>query len=235
MSGMTPKTVHPTVQGVQEYIREHGLKTGDMMPSETALCEELGCSRSSLREAMRTLSTLDIVEIRHGYGTFVSKMSLEPLVHGMVLRLLLDPTESMVNLAQVVQTREALDLSLADELVEIYRGAETPELDEVLQKMRQAHARGEKFAEEDQRFHRLLLAPIANPIIRELTDAFWQIHNQVVSLLNLRELTHVEDIEDTIEAHEDTVKALVDGDADAYRKMVVAYYRPLRLAIERAK
>ena len=67
-------------EGIKNYILTHRLQAGDLLPSEAVLCEELGCSRSSLREAVRTLSSLDIVEVRHGHGTFVSEMSLAPLL-----------------------------------------------------------------------------------------------------------------------------------------------------------
>ena len=91
------------VEGIEDYIRRHNLHVGDLLPSEMELCDELGCSRSSLREAMRTLVSLDIVEVRQGQGTFVSKMSLAPLIRGMVLRVTLDVDQSFEHLLQVVE------------------------------------------------------------------------------------------------------------------------------------
>ncbi|CAB0630369.1 FadR family transcriptional regulator [Corynebacterium diphtheriae] len=81
---------NPTVLAIENYIRENGLTPGDVLPSEAAICEHLSVSRSSVREAMRTLASLDVVEIRHGHGTYVGKMSMAPLVNGMVLRLTLN-------------------------------------------------------------------------------------------------------------------------------------------------
>src|SRR5690625_4162533 len=67
------------VAWIQDLILAEGLAPGDPMPTEGALCEQLGISRSSVREAMRTLASLDIVEVRHGHGTFVGQLSLSPL------------------------------------------------------------------------------------------------------------------------------------------------------------
>lgn len=221
---------HPTVEGIKRYIRDHGLRPGDALPSETAICEELGCSRSSVRESMRTLASLDIVEVRHGYGTYVSGMSLAPLVNGMVLRLVLDPDQALCNLMHVVDTRIALDLSVAEELAEIHRGQDLSELYGLVESMRQAHARGETFASSDQAFHRRLLQDLKNPLIKELSDAFWQIHTEVVPLL---EVSAPADIDATIDAHESMLKALHDGDAETYRQIVHDHYGPLRRAIGR--
>ena len=45
--------------------------------------EDLGVSRNSVREALKALRALDIVEIRHGYGAYVGQASLTPLVDGL--------------------------------------------------------------------------------------------------------------------------------------------------------
>src|SRR5699024_8659066 len=110
----TRSTTQDAVRDIKRYIRDRGLRPGDVLPSETLLCEELGCSRSAIREAIRALVTLDIVEVRHGYGTFVSEMSLEPLINGMVFRTVLNTDTSLENLLHVVETREILDLALAE-------------------------------------------------------------------------------------------------------------------------
>ncbi|RIK12953.1 MAG: GntR family transcriptional regulator, partial [Acidobacteria bacterium] len=111
-----------TVDEIKDYIREHGLQPGDPLPTESELCEELGVSRSSVREAMRTLSSLDIVEVRHGHGSFVGGLSMSPLVSGLVFRGSLNRDGTFRTLREVVQVRIALDLGVAEELVATYRG-----------------------------------------------------------------------------------------------------------------
>src|SRR5690606_5735 len=75
-----------TAEQIKRLILITGLRPGDPIPTETELCQELGVSRSSVREAIRTLATLDIVEVRHGSGTVVGQMSLAPLVETLVFR-----------------------------------------------------------------------------------------------------------------------------------------------------
>ena len=104
------------VDRIQELILEEGLAPGDPMPTEAALCERLGISRSSVREAMRTLASLDIVEVRHGHGTFVGALSLSPLVDGLLFRTRLDDGNDLRALREVVELRIALDLAVAEQL-----------------------------------------------------------------------------------------------------------------------
>lgn len=64
--------------GITEYIKRNQLRPGDPLPTEANLCEALNLSRSSVREAVRTLSSLDIVEVRHGHGTLWARYPFPP-------------------------------------------------------------------------------------------------------------------------------------------------------------
>ena len=55
-----------------EYIQEHGLAPGDKLPTEQELVEMFQVSRSTLREAFKTLVSRNILETRQGSGTYVS-------------------------------------------------------------------------------------------------------------------------------------------------------------------
>ena len=109
---------------IKDLIRARGLEPGDLMPTEAELVVELGVSRSSIREAVRTLTALDILEVRHGTGTFVGQLSLKPLVEGMIFRGVLLPGEGFQSLREIIEVRTALDQALAPRIVE--RLASTP-------------------------------------------------------------------------------------------------------------
>ena len=218
-------------EGIIAYIRQHRLTQGDALPSEAYLCEELGFSRTSIREAMRTLSSLDIVEVRHGHGTYVSKMSLAPMIQGMILRVILDAERSLATLDNIVELRHAIDYSLAEELVDVWKDRDTAPLFTVVDDMRTEHAAGRPFISQDRAFHRMLLEGISNPLITELSDAFWEIHMAVMPKLELHLL---EDISLTIEAHAKMVRALEARDPDQFRVVVDEHYAPLRRTIERS-
>src|SRR6218665_135056 len=99
-----------TADQIKQLILTRDLKPGDPLPTEAELCETLDVSRSSVREAIRSLSTLDIVDVRHGHGTYGGEMSLDPMVETLVFRGILSPDGSLRALREVVEVRLALDL-----------------------------------------------------------------------------------------------------------------------------
>src|ERR1700687_2572423 len=73
---------------IQRLIRDGLLKPGDMLPPERELAETFQVSRSSLRDAIRTLEVMGLVEPRQGEGTIVCELSAESLVSPLSTMLL---------------------------------------------------------------------------------------------------------------------------------------------------
>ncbi|MGP5638200.1 FadR/GntR family transcriptional regulator [Brachybacterium tyrofermentans] len=219
------------VDRIQDLILAEGLVPGDPMPTETTLCERLEISRSSVREAMRTLASLDIVEVRHGHGTFVGQLSLSPLVNGLLFRARLDDDNDLRALREVVELRIAIDLSVTEQLVEIYRGTTNPDLESLVEEMRVLASTGRPFPEADAAFHGALFSRLPNGLLRQLAQAFWEIHTSAVPLLDIVQSA---DILVTVDAHQAMLTALEAGDADAYREAVQEHYRPLGRTLDAA-
>lgn len=228
--GVRSHKSNPTVAAIENYIRDNSLRPGQLMPSESALCELLDVSRSSVREAMRTLASLDVVEIRHGHGTYVGRMSLDPLVNGLTLRLTIDPDRALVNLQQVVDTRIALDQFNAPLLIEAYRDQSTDRLRELVHQMEECFEQGKPITEIDGKFHEELNSKLNNQLIQELYMALWQVHSSAVPLLDL---DSSQDFHDTVRAHQQMIEALEAGDVAALLTTIDMHYGPLNRMIER--
>src|SRR5437867_13203353 len=101
------------IDKIRERIVSGAWGAGDRLPKESELAGELGISRNSLREAVRALSQLRVLEVRQGDGTYVS--SLEPGLllesTGFISYLLLG--ESAVELYEVRRILEAAAAALA--------------------------------------------------------------------------------------------------------------------------
>jgi DNA-binding FadR family transcriptional regulator len=214
-----------TADQIKQLILSRNLAPGDPLPTESELCEILDVSRSSVREAVRTLSTLDIVDVRHGHGTYVGGMSLAPLVETLVFRGVLNPEGSLDALREVVEVRLALDLSMADRVVEAAHGDGDLELDQLVEAMVDKAERGESFLEEDRFFHTALFNATGNHLAGQLVGAFWDVHTAVLPQLGIAPPA---DIHDTAKAHGDMLAAARSGDVEAYRRAVVDHYQPLQ-------
>ncbi len=209
---------------IKRLILSEGLRPGDPLPSESGLCDQLGVSRSSVREAIRTLQTLDIVEVKHGRGTFVGAMSLQPLVETLAFRSVISPGDDFQALREVVDVRMSLDLNFAERIVEHFAGTHHVALHASVKKMIEAAKRGESFATADRQFHTELLSETGCEIVSQLVAAFWDVHTAVLPQLSI---PTPDDIELTARAHGDILRAAEAGDVDAYRQAVRDHYAPL--------
>ncbi|GAB3707231.1 FadR/GntR family transcriptional regulator [Mariniluteicoccus flavus] len=218
-----------TEDRIKAYMLEKRLRPGDPIPTESELREQLGVSRSSVREAVRTLAALDIVEVRHGHGTFVGNLSLAPLVDGLSFRGILSPGDDHSALREVVEVRSALDLGLAESICGAMTGTTNDDLRELVTRMVELSDNGEDFTEVDRRFHAALLSRVPNSLLGELVDALWEVHTTVLPHVGI---ATPDDIRDTVVAHGDMVDAAEAGDVGAYRAAVEQHYAPLRHVLQ---
>src|SRR5213596_2528676 len=108
-----PSVTDDAIDKIRERIVSGAWGPGDRLPKESELAAQLGLSRNSLREAVRALSQLRVLEVRQGDGTYVS--SLEPGLllesTGFISHLLLG--ETAVALYEVRRILEAAAAALA--------------------------------------------------------------------------------------------------------------------------
>lgn len=227
----TNRKRHSVTDQIKNFILKNSLRPGDLMPTESEICATLNVSRSSVREAIRTLAALDIVEVRHGYGTYVGNLSLAPLVEGLVFRGVLSPEDNFAALREVVEVREALDLSMAEPIISALAGHDDPQLRQLVAVMVQKSDAKLPFPEEDLAFHTRLLSYLDNALVGQLVAAFWEVNTVVYPLLGL---APAEDMDETARAHGAMLDAAVAGDVGAYKLAVIDHYLPLRRALRKA-
>ncbi|MCM3660955.1 GntR family transcriptional regulator [Georgenia satyanarayanai] len=221
-----------TADKIKDYILMNGLQPGDSLPTEAELCELLEVSRSNLREAVRTLTTLNIVSVRHGHGTFVGDMSLDALVESLVFRGVLIPGDDLQALRDIVEVRQALDTAMAHKVAATLRGTHNPDLHDLVEQMVEIASRGEVFPAQDRAFHTSLLARIDNTLVGQLVGAFWDVHTAVMPRLGI---SLPADLVQTARAHGEMLEAAEDGDADALIASVGSHYEPIMRALDGAR
>lgn len=156
------------VHGLRDLIASGEFKPGQKFPPEPELCERLGVSRGSLREAVRMLSSLGITESRHGSGTFVSALGPRELIGPLKLTIGLAPIDTVLGLYDVRRVLEGHAASLAAVHA-------TPEevvtLGELLDRMDQEKDLVE-FSKLDSEFHDQIAQLSRNETLRVLLQVF---------------------------------------------------------------
>lgn len=215
-----------TGEGIKNLILTQGLQPGDPLPSEQILIDSLGVSRSSVREAIRHLQALDIVNVKQGSGTFVGKLSMEPLVEALVFRAQLNLGATESTLGEVIEVRQMLDSGTGPLVCETFNGTEQPELREIVEKMVAKADAGKTFSELDFSFHDGLLARAGNETVRQLVNSLWRVHQIVLPRLSSEVIASR--LGETARAHGLMLDAACSGDLSAYIKAVAAHYQPIR-------
>ncbi|WP_445489500.1 FadR/GntR family transcriptional regulator [Niallia sp. 03133] len=95
------------VNHIREMIDREALKPGDKLPSERSLCERLDVGRSSIREALRALELLGLIETRKGEGTFLRDFQGHQLVQLISTFILQDHKAKQ----DVIQTKDYIQLN----------------------------------------------------------------------------------------------------------------------------
>jgi GntR family transcriptional repressor for pyruvate dehydrogenase complex len=91
---------------IRELIISGELRPGDQLPQESALADQLGISRNSMREAVRVLEQMRVLNVRHGSGTYVSSLEPSLLLEGIsfAVEMMRDQT-----LREVIEVRQLLE------------------------------------------------------------------------------------------------------------------------------
>lgn len=160
------------------YVDSANLQPEDRLPSERVLCEILGVSRPTVREALKRWEALGIVEMRKGSGVYL-KVAVSPsLIH---VPLILERPSKVKNLIQALKVRRALEGEAASICATSASDEAIAEIAAALTRMELVHQRDGSASEEDWEFHQSIILATGNPFfiqitqsMRDLLHQFWE-------------------------------------------------------------
>jgi DNA-binding FadR family transcriptional regulator len=221
-----PPSLHDSIQkSIKAYILDNDLQVGDPLPSENELSRQLNVSRNLVREAVRGLESLGIVDIRRGSGLFVGNFSLEKLIDNLDFSVHFELKE----LTELLAIRRALETGMIGDAMRVTPPERIEELSTILDAIRQKAERGETFPQEDRRFHQHLFEPLHNATLLHILDSFWLTLNKADQVIDLQD----KDPLWTYEMHIPIVDAVKNGDVEAARKALKQHYANLEHRLTR--
>jgi GntR family transcriptional regulator, transcriptional repressor for pyruvate dehydrogenase complex len=207
-SVLVTRSYEQVVDQLLERIHSGEFAPNQRLPTERELGELFGVSRGVIREAIKVLGTLGVVESRQGSGTFVSANLVPSVSRALVLSA--KPEES--SLLSLMEFRAPLEVLAAKLAAERRIDTEGTEIRESAE--RTASMAGStdfvKFGAEDDRFHGLIYAAARNPFLLTVLGAIRQIQHTAVSLV----VSASGSIDIAGAQHRTIAAAIADGDAD---------------------
>lgn len=214
-------------EAIKSLILAGDLQPGDALPSERDLAVMLGISRPSLREAIRVLSAMNVLEPRHGGGTFVTSLDPRLLAQPVSFLLQVDPT-AFRHLHEVRRVLEVGAARLAAPRI-------SPDTIEALQVLADTGERSladpERYLEIDYEIHTTIIEATGNPIYISLYESIAEL-----SLQSRKRTARAEAVRR--HAHEDHVAiigALRRHDADAAARAMGAHLDAMGHALDADK
>jgi GntR family transcriptional repressor for pyruvate dehydrogenase complex len=214
--------VRLVLERIKEAMLNGELSRGDYLPSETELVRSLGVGKTSVREAIKMLEAMGIVEVRQGHGTIIreqaSNESLGPLIFQLILeqatnedllelRRLFEPAYSLLAMQKATEADvERLRAQVAEFAARIRDGTHT--------------------SDDDLAFHRIVLECTRNPFIVQIGTTIHQLFKSSIS----RSMQTIADV--ALRDHTAILEALAARDAEALHAAVLRSFEGWRRSLD---
>jgi DNA-binding FadR family transcriptional regulator len=196
-------------------IREKKLRSGDKLPPERDLAAMMDVSRPSLREALRTLSVMGVIHLRHGSGIYVSALEPARLVEHLDFVFSLDDSTYV----QLFETRKALEPPICALAAQRITDEEIAQLEECLTRSRMGLTDYEAYLQADLDLHEIITTAARNPLLQRFMSSL----RSLGKASRKRTATLPGVVEQTIQDHQDIIQALREHQPEAAHQAMLVH------------
>ncbi len=200
------KSYRKVIDYIKSQIREGSLVSGGRLPAERELSIQLGVSRNSVREAIRTLEIMGVITSQHGAGNYLSGNFENNLVESLTMMFLLN----QIDYHQISQLRRALELQALVLAIDNITEEEVAQLERVLAKLE--HETEEINVILDKQLHYTIAQASRNTLIVTILQALSDLIDQFIYDLR-RDILSTEDSRIILnQAHDEMLRSIVTRD-----------------------
>jgi GntR family transcriptional repressor for pyruvate dehydrogenase complex len=214
------------VQQIRALIEEGKLKRNDHLPSERELSETFRVSRTTVREAIRTLESMKLLQSRQGNGTYVVASSEEALIQPLAAALFNEKDD----IRDIFYIRKIIEPHVAELAAENATPQEMEELERILRKQEEYIGQVENIIETDSAFHNLMVKATKNRVMERLISALMDLLKQSREKYLMEEENDERAIR-SLEGHQRVLSAVKKGDGDAARKSMLQHLEDIERII----
>jgi GntR family transcriptional repressor for pyruvate dehydrogenase complex len=194
------KVYEVVIEQIKNMVKTGELKKGDKLPPERDLVEQLKVSRTSIREAIRALEILGLIECKQGEGNFIRKSFQQSLLEPLSIMFMLQESTPK----EVIELRRILEIETASLAAKHIKEEKLTEIYNIVDTFK--NSTDEKLNTElDQEFH-FKIAEASENFLLVIIDSF-------ISNARLRIMENRDNREILIQQHEAVYRALCKRDS----------------------
>ena len=201
---------------IKEMILSGELEPGSRLPPEKELSEHLGLSRNSLREAVKALEVIKVLDVRRGDGTYVTSLEPRLVLEAISFVIDLHDDSSILEIFAVRRILEPAAAALAAAKISAVDAQRLRHLIETVDELPTV----EGLVEHDISFHRAIAGATGNSYLASLID---NLSSDTARARMWRGMTQENVVARTLSEHLAIADAISNGDAELARALTVVH------------
>lgn len=207
------KVYEQVIVQIKDMISDGTLKKGDKLPSERELVEKLKVSRTSIREALRSMENIGLVECRQGEGNFIRTNIENSLYEPLSIMFMLQDSKS----EEIVELRFAIEVETAELAARKINTEELNELKLIIDEMKATEDENLSLT-LDKKFHYKLAKSTHNILILNMMNAVSALVDSYIKDARIKIVTIKGNREILVSQHENIYKALAENNPEGAAK-----------------
>ena len=214
-----PGLVGTAVRAITQHIRSEGLQPGDLLPSEAAMTRQLNVSRTIVREALRSLSAMRLIDMSAGRRASVAKLDTGAMSmvieHGI--------TTQQISVQQVYDVRRTIEMRTVALAAMRRSDEEASAIADAARLMLENFKSPDAVREHDIAFHEAIAAASHNPVFALIVTAFSGVTRRTW-VIGWRTRSSDEEQLKMIKGHEAIADAILKGDPRLAAEHMAAHF-----------
>jgi DNA-binding FadR family transcriptional regulator len=225
---MRPVVSNSVRDYIKNYILDQGLQPGDVLIPEGQIASDMGVGRSSVREAVKSLESLGILEVKHGAGLYVREMNFDALMEVLSYNASLEPS----TLLELLSIRELIEINKIQEVTQKIQPDELDSCQKILDEWKAKLSADLPYNDQDRLFHQTLHRVLGSRLLVNLTDAFWIVYRKAEE----RTIPACRSGWSILEYHQEILNAVKERNAELAKNLMDEHFQEieerLKMALE---
>jgi GntR family transcriptional repressor for pyruvate dehydrogenase complex len=163
--------VRAILKRIEEALINKELKPGDHLPSENEMAKTFGVGKTSVREAIKMLEAMGVVEVQHGNGSFIKQQADLDNINSLIFTLLLEQGTSK----EIFELREMFEPAYTVMAMKKATPEDIENISNAINRLENAVKQGTQQADDDLAFHYAILESTHNPFVIRIGSTILQL------------------------------------------------------------